>query len=421
MKLSSLVCSRAGRPVRTRIFSALLIVTLLAQATVSRGMLFHYGVTLSGPNESPANASPAVGAGSADYDSTAHTLQLQVTFSGLTGGVTASHIHAATATAGSGTSGVATTTPTFAGFPNGVTSGSYSNTLDLTLASSYNPAYVTANGGTTATAEAALAAAFAANKSYLNIHTTTFPGGEIRGFLTPLSTVFMDFTTSLAVADPTQLGRVSRSGFPSDWTTPNKVFPGTINTNVSYRYHTYTLTSASIGSVTNLQIAITDSNTPPAVFLTFYKDAFTPDTVATNRGLDTNYLGDVGASGNVAAGLLMPSGRDLILVAGDVASPVANTGKVYRIEVEGFVTPPVPRIVSSSISGTNLMLNVTNVLKSRIYNLLANSNVTLVRTQWATVRSIFASTNVGANRSMGFTNGVVSNTVPLQFYRLQYK
>jgi hypothetical protein len=29
-----------------------------------------------------------------------------------------------------------------------------------------------------------LVAAMFANESYLNIHTTTFPGGEIRGFLT---------------------------------------------------------------------------------------------------------------------------------------------------------------------------------------------------------------------------------------------
>ena len=64
-----------------------------------------------------------------------------------------------------------------------MTSGSYSNTLDLTLAFSYNPAHVTANGGTTASAEAALLASMAAGTAYLNIHTTVVPGGEIRGFL----------------------------------------------------------------------------------------------------------------------------------------------------------------------------------------------------------------------------------------------
>jgi hypothetical protein len=56
-------------------------------------------------------------------------------------------------------------------------------TFDLTLAGSWNPAYVTANGGTAAGAETALAAALAAGKSYFNIHSTVEPGGEIRGFL----------------------------------------------------------------------------------------------------------------------------------------------------------------------------------------------------------------------------------------------
>jgi hypothetical protein len=50
--------------------------------------------------------------------------------------------------------------------------------------SSYNAAYVTANGGTTATAFAALTTGIAAGRSYFNIHSSTFGGGEIRGFLT---------------------------------------------------------------------------------------------------------------------------------------------------------------------------------------------------------------------------------------------
>ena len=118
------------------------------------------------------------------YDPVTHMLSLQVTFSGLLGTTTASHIHAATAAPGIGNAGVATTTPNFAGFPLGVTSGSYSNILDMTLLSSYNPAYVTANGGTAASAESVLLATMLAGESYLNIHTTVFPGGEIRGFLT---------------------------------------------------------------------------------------------------------------------------------------------------------------------------------------------------------------------------------------------
>ncbi len=145
--------------------------------------LFQYAVTLDGASESPANASLGTGIGSVNYDDAAHTLQLQVSFTNLTGTVTISHIHAPTPSPFSGIAGVATTTPSFAGFPAGDTFGSYSNTLDLTLSTSWNGSFITANGGTTAGAESALAAAMASGEAYWNIHSSVFGGGEIRGFL----------------------------------------------------------------------------------------------------------------------------------------------------------------------------------------------------------------------------------------------
>jgi hypothetical protein len=149
--------------------------------------LFAYDISLSGGAEFPPNSSPATGNGTVVYDDAAHSLSISLTFSGLIGTTVAAHIHAATTVPGSGTAGVATTTPTFSGFPLGVTAGSYAAVLDLAAASSFNPAYVTANGGTLALAELALTDAMASGKSYLNIHTTSSPGGEIRGFLTASS------------------------------------------------------------------------------------------------------------------------------------------------------------------------------------------------------------------------------------------
>ncbi|MBX3389183.1 MAG: CHRD domain-containing protein [Phycisphaeraceae bacterium] len=156
---------------------------LVAFGAISQGALIHYEAFLDGPSESPPNASPGTGFATFDFDTVLHTMKMHVEFTGLIGTTTASHIHAPTAVPFSGTAGVATTTPTFAGFPLGVTSGIYDITLDLTLASSWNPAYITANGGTTAGAESAFMASIAAGKAYLNIHTASFPGGEIRGFL----------------------------------------------------------------------------------------------------------------------------------------------------------------------------------------------------------------------------------------------
>jgi hypothetical protein len=124
------------------------------------------------------------GSGTLTYDDEDSSLAIDVSFFGLSGTTTNAHIHAPTAVAGTGIAGVATTVPTFVGFPSGVTSGSYKSTLDLTLTTSYRPAFITANGNTTAGAEAALISSFNAGTAYFNIHTSTFSGGEIRAFAT---------------------------------------------------------------------------------------------------------------------------------------------------------------------------------------------------------------------------------------------
>jgi hypothetical protein len=121
-----------------------------------------------------------------DIDTTAHTMRVRVSFADLLAGVTASHIHCCTVVPFTGTASVATTTPTFTGFPSGVTFGTYDRTFDMLLSSSYRAGFITDHGGTPASAEAALAFGLDVGEAYLNIHTTLFPGGEIRGFLTPV-------------------------------------------------------------------------------------------------------------------------------------------------------------------------------------------------------------------------------------------
>jgi hypothetical protein len=179
----------AASPVfRPHLLLAVLATAVVLAAPSAHAAVVSYSANLSGPNESPPNASAGLGLAQVDIDAVAHTMHIHVDFQGLTGTTTASHIHAATAVAGTGTAGVATTTPSFSGFPLGVTSGTFDATLDMTLASSYNPSYVTNNGGTTASAEAALFQAIADGKAYLNIHSSSFGGGEIRGFLVPGTT-----------------------------------------------------------------------------------------------------------------------------------------------------------------------------------------------------------------------------------------
>ena len=78
---------------------------------------------------------------------------------------------------------VATTTPSFPGFPT-TTSGTYDEIFDTTLASTYNAAFLNGpGGGTIQGAENALFAGMAAGNAYFNIHNDQFPGGEIRANL----------------------------------------------------------------------------------------------------------------------------------------------------------------------------------------------------------------------------------------------
>lgn len=169
-----------------------LVVALVAMAVVaasstsSQATILSYSAILSGPAESPPNASPGTGIALVDYDDVAKTLTMHVEFQGLIGTTTVSHIHGPTVNPGLLTAPVMTTSPTFVGFPAGVTAGTYDAVLDLTLTSSYHPTFFANNGGTVASAEIALTNAIAQGRAYWNIHSSVFPGGEIRGFLLPV-------------------------------------------------------------------------------------------------------------------------------------------------------------------------------------------------------------------------------------------
>ena len=178
-----------------------------------------YSASMNGPNESPANASPGIGGAKVTINTTLKTMRVECQFLGLTGNVTACHIHAATAVAFTGTAGVATVTPTFTGFPSGVKAGAYDHTFDMTLTGSYNAAYITANGGSVANAFASLTAAIAAGKSYINIHSSTFGGGEIRGFLIPACIPTQGVTDT----------SVCPSGLPFTWNGITITGAGTTN------------------------------------------------------------------------------------------------------------------------------------------------------------------------------------------------
>jgi hypothetical protein len=164
----------------------ILLFLALFSGSTARADPILYSAVLLGSAENPPNGSPGFGLSLVAYDPAVSTLNVLAGFAGLTGTVTAAHIHCCIDPPMN--TGVATAVPTFPGFPSGVTSGAYSQLFDLTDASSFNPSFVMANGGTPLGAELALASGLAQGRAYFNIHTTQFPAGEIRGFFSAAQT-----------------------------------------------------------------------------------------------------------------------------------------------------------------------------------------------------------------------------------------
>jgi MYXO-CTERM domain-containing protein len=185
-------------------FLAIFSIAAFLAAAPAHAAVTTYAFTFNGASENPTNASAATGTGTAAYDDAAHTLTLIANITGLQGTVTQAHFHGGTTTSGLpdnnpvgetleqaaaavANASIAVGNPSLLNFPIGGNSVAYNQVIDLTLASSYNNNFLTNNGGTTASAEAAFAGLLSQARTYWNIHTAGppddgFPGGEVRGF-----------------------------------------------------------------------------------------------------------------------------------------------------------------------------------------------------------------------------------------------
>jgi hypothetical protein len=173
------------------------IIHLSVSATV-----FPISVTFSGLQETPANASAGTGTFVGTYNDATDSLIYTITFSGLSANVFAAHFHAAPPGIAAGV----LIGP--GGFPTGVLSGIFTDTLVLT-----------------ASQEDSLKRGF----FYFNIHTTAFQNGEIRAqiFLQNASFIVADITCPADTSVNTDAGLCSASvtfGAVAHAGTPAPVF-----------------------------------------------------------------------------------------------------------------------------------------------------------------------------------------------------
>lgn len=147
----------------TRLFSAAVMVgfCLLALSAITKADTITFTATLTGANEVPPRATTATGTATVIIDDVTGKGTITISFSGLSTTVTGAHIHCCAAPGANGP--VIVPFDSFLNLSADKLSGSLTN-----FAFTLTAAQVTAmkNG-----------------LAYVNVHSSQFPGGEIRGQL----------------------------------------------------------------------------------------------------------------------------------------------------------------------------------------------------------------------------------------------
>jgi hypothetical protein len=170
--------------------------------------------TYSGSQEVPANASTATGTITGVYNDFTNTIYYSISFSALSSNTTAAHFHGPAAAGVSAAVMIA-----HAGFPVGVTSGTYASSHVLTNAQETD---------------------LLAGLVYSNIHTANFGGGEIRAQITVGAAA-----TDIYIINNTYSGAQE---VPPNASTGTGTFSGAYNSSTNTIY--YTITFSGLDSTT---------------------------------------------------------------------------------------------------------------------------------------------------------------------------
>jgi hypothetical protein len=165
-------------------FGAFSAAVLLCAAAPASAVSY----TTIATGQQAGTSSDALGAARIDFNAANHELHIGAAFSALQGLSTGANIQ---------WSGTGDTLASLLAFPLGVSTGAYSHNFNTTLDSTWNPTFLSANGGNAAGAEAAFLAGLATGTAWLNISSTAYPAGEIRGTLNLVPTTAVPEPASL--------------------------------------------------------------------------------------------------------------------------------------------------------------------------------------------------------------------------------
>ncbi|MBL8513085.1 MAG: CHRD domain-containing protein, partial [Betaproteobacteria bacterium] len=309
---------------------------------------FTYTLVLEGAQETPANISTGTGSGTAVVDTVNNTITLNATFSGI-GSLTGAHFHGPAA--------------------RGVSAGVKIGLTDLTSPMSETVTYLEADE-----------AAILAGNWYLNLHTSAFPGGELRAQLDNLGAANKTLTTSVvgtgsitgtgincpgdcteSYAHNTVVALTATPGTGYSFTGWSGACSGTGACNVTmdflksvtatFTINSYLLTTAVSGSGTGTISAIGIS-CPSDCTESFSHGTMVTLTAGANAG--SSFAGWSGAC----------SGTGTCAVTMDVAKSVTATFTAhiaYNVVLEGAQETP-PLAVTGIGGGTAVVDTVNNTI-----------------------------------------------------------
>ena len=159
----------------TLAIAAVLTVTVACKSdstsAPAASTVVNFKATMNGPSEVPANATTGTGTFNATLDTLTNVFTYDIVFSGLTSNVNNGHIHGPSVNTATGGTTINFNTWPGAQFSFGRQAGTAHGVATLTTATQVT---ATVNGDS-------LKKLLNAGLTYANIHTTSNPGGEIRG------------------------------------------------------------------------------------------------------------------------------------------------------------------------------------------------------------------------------------------------
>lgn len=179
-----------------KMITVLLGGLLCTLPVTAKALIFQFNAGLNGANEVPANSATATGIATLFYNDNNSVLTTDDSYSfslsafGLTGVATAMHIHA----------------PAAPGF----TAPPVVNLGALPFVSLNSGGTLLLGGVNVAPPNASFLSQLQAGLTYVNIHTAVYPGGEIRGQLTPVAVVPEPSTYAMLMAGLALIGWTAR-------------------------------------------------------------------------------------------------------------------------------------------------------------------------------------------------------------------